>query len=61
MLESGKFEPEEVGRIAAKHLEERRQNAKEEDLVITPEQRDAERRFQEMYGDIERTKKGKEE
>lgn len=61
LLESGKFEPEEVGRIAAKHVEERRANMKEEDLKLTPEMRDAERRFQDMYGDIERTKKGKEE
>lgn len=61
LLESGKFEPEEVGRIAAKQLDTRRETMKEEDLKITPEMRDAERRFQEMYGDIERNKKGKGE
>ncbi len=61
LLESGKFEPEEVGRIAAKQLDTRRETMKDEDLKITPEMRDAERRFQEMYGDIERTKKGKGE
>lgn len=61
LLEEGKFDPNEVGRIAAKYIEERRDNMKEEDLVLTPEQREAERRFQEMYGDIERTKKGQGE
>jgi hypothetical protein len=49
MIEAGKYDPREIDRIAAKMIEERR-GAQGEELEMTQELREAERRFIGEYG-----------
>gem|GEM_PF-1235862 len=58
LIESNKHGADDLNRIAAKMIDERRENSKEDDRFITPEQRAAERRHFEEFGDGSKSEKG---